>query len=81
MLEYRLTETGYCIIQDGEDWIIQEGEYATVYPGETMEERAQNHIARLQANPEDEITEESEISDTERIALYEEALRLLGVEV
>lgn len=51
MLTYELTDTGYRILLDGAPWIVQEGEYATVFPGSTMEERAQAHLDSLQGVP------------------------------
>lgn len=60
MITYKVTETGYRIYQDETLWFVQEDEYATVYPGETMEERAQNHIASLTVNID---TIESESQD------------------
>lgn len=47
MLTYEITSTGYKILNDGVVWIVQEGEYATIFPGDTMEERAQAHIDSL----------------------------------
>ena len=51
MLTYELTDTGYRILLDGTPWIVQEGEYANVFPGSTMEERAQAHLDSLQGVP------------------------------
>ena len=51
MLTYELTDTGYRILLDGTPWIVQEGEYAAVFPGSTMEERAQAHLDSLQGVP------------------------------
>lgn len=74
MLEYRITEDGYRITQDGKDLFVQEGKYATVYPGETIEERAKNHIADLKGDAPEEMT------DAERLEMYEKALNDFGVE-
>ena len=79
MFTYEVTEIGYRIYLDGVLCYVQEGEYATVYPGETMEERAQNHIADLTKGQEEPT--EPEATDAEKMAEYEEALRTLGVEV
>ena len=70
MLTYTVTETGYRILEDGRDWIVQEGEHAGVYPGETMDERAQNHIAALGTHK----------SAEDRIRELEEALAALAGE-
>lgn len=78
MITYELTETGYRIYNDGNLWFVQEDEYARVYPGETIEECAQNHVADLTPAEEAEVEEET-ISDAEKIAVYEEALNTLGV--
>lgn len=57
MITYEITSTGYRIFLDGTLWIIQEGEYAAVFPGETLEERAQAHVNSLTGvlTPQEEI--------------------------
>lgn len=62
MITHEVTEKGYRIYLDGVLWFVQEDQYATVYPGETMEERAQNHLADLTRGSE--ITEEEIPQDT-----------------
>ena len=59
MLTYEITPTGYRILREGAPWIVQEGEYADVYPGETMEERAQAHLDSLQGilTPQEQIAQ------------------------
>lgn len=42
-MTYRIIATGYVIMDErGRDWIVQDG--FIPYPGETMEDSAQNHI-------------------------------------
>ena len=59
MLTYELTDTGYRILLDGTPWIVQEGKYANVFPGSTMEERAQAHLDSLQGvlTPQEQIAQ------------------------
>lgn len=76
MYSYEVTATGYRIYANGVLCYVQEGKYATVYPGETMEERAENHVADL--TPSEPV--EPEVTDEELLAQYEEALNILGVE-
>lgn len=45
MLTFEATENGYTILKDGEPWIKQDAYIP--YPGETMEQSAQNHINAL----------------------------------
>ncbi|MBE6831066.1 MAG: hypothetical protein E7519_12755 [Ruminococcaceae bacterium] len=47
---YQLTNTGYRVLKDGGLYLVQEGIYANIYPGETVEERAQNHINQIIAD-------------------------------
>lgn len=48
---YQVTNTGYKILKDGAVLLVQEGIYANLYAGATMEDKAQAHInAILAAN-------------------------------
>lgn len=49
-LTYEITDTGYRILNDGVVWIVQEGQYANIYPGDTFEEKAKKHIEELKQN-------------------------------
>ena len=44
-LTYKVTQSGYTILDDGTPWIVQENYIP--YPGDTMEESAQNHINKI----------------------------------
>lgn len=56
-LTYETTEKGYTIFRNGQAWIKQESYIP--YPGETMKESAQNHIAELQQPTEGEPVDSS----------------------
>lgn len=47
ILTYEVTDSGYRIFKDGNLWVIQEGKYADVYPGNNFDEKAQKHIEKL----------------------------------
>ena len=47
ILTYEVTDSGYRIFKDGNLWVIQEGKYADVYPGNSFDEKAQKHIENL----------------------------------
>lgn len=50
-MTYRITSNGYVIMDEhGRDWIVQDGFYP--YPGATIDESAQNHIAAILAERE-----------------------------
>lgn len=70
MLTYKVTKTGYRIYRDDELFMTQEGSFAKVYPGKTMEERAQNHMKVLTDDP----------TDREKAETYAAALETLGLD-
>jgi len=47
-LTYTVSDNGYIILRDGVQWIVQDGYIP--YPGNTMEESAQNHINQIIAD-------------------------------
>lgn len=53
VLTYEITDTGYRIFKDGELWVIQEGKYADIYPGNSFDEKAQKHIEKLKEQNSD----------------------------
>jgi hypothetical protein len=81
-LTYTTTDTGYTILNHGVPWIVQDGYIP--YPGETMEESAQNHINQIVADKqkEDESVDKIEALEAEltqtQLALAEIASLLGG---
>ena len=72
-LTYEIIENGYVILNDGVKWIEQTG--FIPYPGATMEESAQKHIAALTADASNAAQAEEEMQSLEdRLTLAEEML-------
>jgi len=77
---YQITDTGYRIFKDGELVLVQEGLYAHVYHGATIEESAQNHINAIMADQAAAEAAAQQPTIEERISALEAAqLAALGV--
>ncbi|MBW7573926.1 hypothetical protein [Caproiciproducens faecalis] len=76
-LSYTVSDKGYTIFRDGVPWIVQDGYIP--YPGETIEESAQNHIDQILADQAaaDEAAQQPTIE--ERVETQEQAIAELSI--
>lgn len=67
-LRYETAGTGYIITSDGKPWIVQDNYIP--YPGETLEESAQNHINAVLDELVKTETPEEDFLDFKKIEIY-----------
>lgn len=81
-LTFEVNETNYTILNNGRAWIVQDTYIP--YPGETVEESAQNHINEIlkeNAMKEEEVNEINQMQEDNTFIAETLALALMEIEL